>query len=1806
MPYDRHNASDREKVSKRLRKHWEHGVPDRAVDQFIEVFNGVHEATQDEGRALGAAYGTVRRRVGEDVGHAAMPAAVATLGRTLAVALSLGALRKLEQVLSDCDCGKEHARAMQAVRFAIRLALFKFDKRESKLTHAGMSASGYERRKAGVNVAWAWDMAAKQIYSQGDRVFLAVREMLQNSRDARATSIQIEWEPNPPSSTGEKTGTLTFTDNGKGMDQNTVETKFMELGGTLKEDGALGGFGAAKAAILTASVNGWEWDLRTRNVHARSERGGDYVITQTPDTFNGTKITLYNVKNGYMQSPIGSGEPEARIIALMATSDLRGIMVTVNGKQVEPYFAGRRGQQEKSFEEFDWGRFPVNIKSYKRSSGQDGAIIVRVKGLAQFAEPQPYGQKFKRDYLVDFEIPSDIVPQSDEYPFKAGRDSFRYGGPARESFDKLVDIVTAKSGEKTELSEYEEIAPDSTDPRERKAEAQFAKTLESVMSTKGFSELLGNLSETAEEAMDEFRAAFSGGELQGVQEGDASPRPWGGAEHERSPFDALVSLVETAATPAEQVKVLAEWARQRLANEDVYAFNTAGYYLEAGNGNASDLERFTEGIQAAIKQASPATSPLVVASFVARVIDALTDQMASSVEKEEVQKKKRKGELNPFGGAAVIFFSRGNYGEERAIQFRKDARKYMKHLVWWDFTVRLITQALHAGMMSSSVKPGVGFVLDDNVLGLCRAGGGFVMINPEPLTRVIEQFKDRPFIPASYIHGVACHEIAHAEQMLVNNNANHNEYWSSKREHFAEATLWLLPVIEDIGAKLFKMKRRRRRKEPEADSQALDKITKLETALAEARQRETELTTDVSYWKDAWNDERDRVSTARQDAYKSAREDARTEAESELEPFRVNLNNLAARLEDMLRLEEFRQWVKANPSLLTEQGITPEDFDTLVASPDGLYEMLRRAKLDHARMATDPTLYPELQEAYHAACGCVQAWSVPYHEKERDEDMKHAACPGCGGTCGGKKKSEHAACGCTRSTHAAARIKCPPTTRQRVTVGADGRVYHKDGSTSGPTKRRTPAQEKKWDRIAESAEDLLRKHKIKLGKLLGCGSYACAYEIVGKKSLVAKLTGDPADAGAWMQVIKKSQRKAWPKGLVRTHCVEAMPTMGGRQFFFMIQDKVSTPIRDYTAGAAFINDDEVREAFLEGDTKYLVATAKEFGADPKWVKPLADTIRWLKDNGIDWHDLHSGNVMLKGSVPVIIDLGHGTVPKAKVPVMKHAASQRMEHAAARRINGCPATDGEVLVEGPGTVSRSSGNTSERIWRNLIPWGDMVEQAEKQLAHHGITIGEPLGCGKFACAYEADGTPGIVKFTADGADAAAWQHVLAAGKYPVGLAETFCVEALDLGEDYPQLFMVVQEQLEPLYADEEVLVDGPLAHAVSIYHTWEDLDQARATLARSIQSLPNDFVLGEDGEETEEELEEGRQALHDRLGVILEAAHWLRARGIEWHDVHSGNIMMNHLGDLKIVDLGYGRVPLTAVPLLAAPPTTEHAALRLTGAAPFQDHIAVYTGEELQQVIDSADPAGLIDQADTLIADSEWPGFDQILALAVDESTTDEDGEPIGPEGYRVVGVISDDGSGELLFLVDEEYQGQRIGRLMVQALLPEVDEATEEEVLNGDWSPPYHAIAGSEAGASFLHSLPQHFGWKAFALIGWSGYDDELEGWRESRGGHSASRIDVLQDMAHKHLGKVRGVAPEQAWAELHPNFREAIEVEARQKGVQPLTIVRQLTHAKSAAGGLSGYPREDRVEGKNEWYEGFPEQDDEDNDNLIADLLGG
>lgn len=216
-----------------------------------------------------------------------------------------------------------------------------------------------------------------------------------------------------------------------------------------------------------------------------------------------------------------------------------------------------------------------------------------------------------------------------------------------------------------------------------------------------------------------------------------------------------------------------------------------------------------------------------------------------------------------------------------------------------------------------------------------------------------------------------------------------------------------------------------------------------------------------------------------------------------------------------------------------------------------------------------------------------------------------------------------------------------------------------------------------WDKLAEYAHKVLQKHRVVLGKRLGCGTFACAYNLQGEEDRVAKLSGDPAEAAAWARVLSLAKGKPWPQGLIRTYCVEAFATPApqsivqvegtnrrarpNRRMYLMLQDRAGALT---AAEMEFLGHEENTNEILgaagiaghEGSLANAVGQA--VFADVNWqaVQALVSTIRWLRKQGIVWHDLHNGNVMGRGEGAdrrvVIVDLGASEAPPTRIPVVR--------------------------------------------------------------------------------------------------------------------------------------------------------------------------------------------------------------------------------------------------------------------------------------------------------------------------------------------------------------------------------------------------------------------------------------------------------------------------------------------------------------------------------------------------------------------------
>lgn len=253
------------------------------------------------------------------------------------------------------------------------------------------------------------------------------------------------------------------------------------------------------------------------------------------------------------------------------------------------------------------------------------------------------------------------------------------------------------------------------------------------------------------------------------------------------------------------------------------------------------------------------------------------------------------------------------------------------------------------------------------------------------------------------------------------------------------------------------------------------------------------------------------------------------------------------------------------------------------------------------------------------------------------------------------------------------------------------------------------ASTKEWTKVAKSALPTLQRYGIELEAQLGCGSFACAYSIKKRPNLIAKFTGDPADAAAWQRVIDLVGRGRWPLGLARVEAVEVLPEKpgrGDRRMFFMLQERMRplTSAEEAVFGMDAEEDPEdpkamtrpVVDAILEGDYDYVRSAAEEAGASWPLFKNLMETVEWLRAQGIVWHDLHEGNVMAVGTGPTrrlkIMDLGYSEVPRTKIAIMDNAASRVSGHARAS----------------VGMGAHSSGHDLDDYDRDLDPMTDGLD------------------------------------------------------------------------------------------------------------------------------------------------------------------------------------------------------------------------------------------------------------------------------------------------------------------------------------------------------------------------------------------------------------------------------------------------------------------------------------------------------------------
>ena len=222
-----------------------------------------------------------------------------------------------------------------------------------------------------------------------------------------------------------------------------------------------------------------------------------------------------------------------------------------------------------------------------------------------------------------------------------------------------------------------------------------------------------------------------------------------------------------------------------------------------------------------------------------------------------------------------------------------------------------------------------------------------------------------------------------------------------------------------------------------------------------------------------------------------------------------------------------------------------------------------------------------------------------------------------------------------------------------------------------------------------------------------------------------------------------------------------------------------------------------------------------------------------------------------------------------------------------------------------------------------PWSRAYPLAKDVLARYGYKLGRCIGTGTFAQVFALDGEPDyVMKLTGDATEAGVWRNIHERKVRSPGLPDVPCAFAIDTGGYRPVLYAIITQRLDPLpnrernWLNENNVPDlvqaaGGQTHKMtrgevgSYYTACKPLDGAPFikcaydTLVRSAQ----DVGIG-----------------RAEIDGLVDAYSKLRKAGIDFHDVHGGNVMRDPAfhgkkGALKFVDLGLAESPPTTVPLV---------------------------------------------------------------------------------------------------------------------------------------------------------------------------------------------------------------------------------------------------------------------------------------------------
>lgn len=349
----------------------------------------------------------------------------------------------------------------------------------------------------GVNVRRMANMLGPQLY--GDPSVTAevtAKEVLQNSFDAIKSAMQqhglengrIDVELDRPGRT------ITFTDNGLGMDPELLGGKFLQIAGSEKGENASGGFGIAKMLFLYGNndlkvetlKNGRYSVMHTSGPelmdaledgakpkiqvlaekdhpsHVKElfpEGHGTRISLQIPETYNDPKTgEAKDIPFPYDHNDI----PALKHSPLFAPVDVRWKReYDRDFKPVEGAGIHFDHSSHTTFAnvKFPWGNARVYISKKHEKKQYDDNVHILSNGLWQFSyamSKDPMNAwADKLPYTIYADIKPNVKPEQAGYPFGFNRQAFT--DIAKKDWAKIASYIQASYGQKALAAQAEEF-----------------------------------------------------------------------------------------------------------------------------------------------------------------------------------------------------------------------------------------------------------------------------------------------------------------------------------------------------------------------------------------------------------------------------------------------------------------------------------------------------------------------------------------------------------------------------------------------------------------------------------------------------------------------------------------------------------------------------------------------------------------------------------------------------------------------------------------------------------------------------------------------------------------------------------------------------------------------------------------------------------------------------------------------------------------------------------------------------------------------------------------------------------------------------------------------------------------------------------------------------------------------------------------------------------------------------------------------------------------------------------------------------